>query len=450
MSFPSSFKPIQEKSSDLQGNFPSSFTPINEQKRMPHEKEGIFYKGLGKTLSKDLPKIQQGLGRVSRAAESIAGIPGEIQELLLKTPGFISESFGINPEKSKKATELTEKIIARLPTSQELREKGKVLTKGFLEPKTAGERFADEFIEFTAPFIGGVRNPQKLLRTALAGFGATGVGKEFEKAFDSKGVGKGAQLGSYALFSLFNPGGMKRYISSLYKEARKEIPKGVEISTEHYMNGLHELEKEIRSSLSPSQSQKEILKRIEEIRQKEGMIHPSQLEETKKSINEDLGKLLGESKNSITRKRIASYMKRISGITKDALREYGKENPEYWKKLEAADRAFATKEKSEVVARTLEKVLGKDSLLKLGIPALLHGGVHMIPGGTLLHGATPLYYMGRFLYRYAKSPELRRYYNQLLLGGSKGNPKMVKEAAKKIEKELPKVKVPERLTELET
>ncbi|MEK6883358.1 MAG: hypothetical protein AABY22_27265 [Nanoarchaeota archaeon] len=146
-----------------------------------------------------------------------------------------------------------------------------------------------------------------------------------------------------------------------------------------------------------------------------------------------------------TRKQLRGYMKRLSGITNESLKEYGEKNPEFWKLQKSADNAFATKAESEWVSRSLEKVLkGKiyPNLEKI-LPVALHFAGKALPalGSLKTAAATPLYYMSRFAYRYAKSPELRRYYNNLITGAMEDNPRLIKSSADKLEKELSKAPI---------
>lgn len=375
-----------------------------------------------------------------RAAESIGAIPGELESLALHLPGGIAKLFGYEAPGQEKILEKTEKILRRAPTSEELKKPIKEITKGHFEPRSPGEEFSDEVIDFTAPLLIGVNNPRSFIRLSLSGLGATGIGKGVEKTTGSKTAGKTAQMGSYFLLSLFNPKGMTRYIDNLYNKA-DELGKNIKLPTSKYYSQLDELSAEINKSKAPSTAQEKILKKIEEIKEKGGKeMTAEEFRETKKSLNSDIKDLRKETTDKKQKRLLNSYMTRLSGITRSSLKQTEKTHPEFWKYQSAADEAYGVKEESQLIQKTLQKVLGdKFEGLKKSLPFMFHAGEELIgPVGKGLRAVTPPYYLARFLYRYSKSPALRKYYNQMLTGAVEENPNKIKSAAKKLEPVLEK------------
>src|SRR6185295_7925888 len=380
-------------------------------------------------------------------------IPGSTREFIIETPGFVAKLFGADQEKVEKATELTKKILpgSGLPTSEKLKEKTSKLTGEYLKPKTPGEAFSDEATEFIAPLlipgsqsknIGALNKAKKIAMTVFKGIGGKAFGNYVRGQTGSEGLGKAAQIGSFIAMTLFNPLAMKKYVDELYSSARKSIPENARVSTRNYGDKLDTLKREINSSLSPSDSQKKILGKITEIENKMGTReNPNVILDTKQSINEDLSELMQKA-DKTTRKQIRAYMKRLSGITNETLKEYGESNPDFWAKQRAEDEAFGTLAESTWVAKGIEKSLGgkKYQHLEKALPFLIHGIGKLTPaiGGIAGKAATPAYFLARFAYRYAKSPVLRKHYNQLLLGGMEGNQKLTESAATALEKELAK------------
>lgn len=414
-SLPEGFELTQEKNDTPK--LPPGFELVSEKS----EKKPSFFE------SAFLEPIRGPLRTGARAVESIAGIPGEV------THG-IGSLFGITPRKGAP------------PRQEKIREFTRKLSGEFLEPKNEMERFSDEATEFIAPmlipFFGQARTAKSVLSMVGKGLAATGIGKAVEDITGSEDAGTGTQIGSYLLMSMLNPKGMGNYISNLYKGARETIPKNAKISPRVYSANLTKLEKEITSSLSPSNAQKQILNKINEIKERaKGRISPERILDTKQSINADLSDLMKQADRP-TRKMLRRYMKRLSGISDQALEDYGKKNPKFWELQSAADNAFATRAESEWVANSIKNALEgkKYPHLEKAFPFLLHGGIQYIPGvgtgtGTV---ATPAYFLGRFIYRYAKSPSLRRYYNQLLKGGLENNAVLIEKAAKNLNQELEK------------
>lgn len=375
----------------------------------------------------------------ARAFESLAGLPGDIARLGQLGSAKLASKLSGKPEE-----EFIKPIP--LPSKEDIREFGKKLTKGELEPRSPIEEFADDVIEFTSPFllplkgVGSIDKAKKIGTTFLKGIGATAVGKSIQGLTGSEPAGTSAQIGSYLIMSLFNPRGMSKFLGNIYKDARKSIPKDALVSTNSYINKLENIENEIKSSLSPSESQKKILSKIEEIKKSTASeVNPNVILDTKQSINEDLVRLMKDADKG-ERKRLAAYMKRISGITNDTLKEYGETNPKFWELQSAADEAFATKAQSEWIARGIEKALGGKQYphLEKVFPFLIHGAGKIVPalGGVAGASTTPAYFLSRFAYRYAKSSTLRKYYNQLMLGGFNGNKKEILEAAENVENAL--------------
>lgn len=419
------------------------------------------YPEFGKIISPSLGKEKLGdkvLRNILRTGavgvSSVAGIPGDIQQGIEAAPGGIAKLFGAEEEGTDKASDIARRLTRgifgkNLSSGQELKEAAQKLSKGYLAPQTPGEAFSDEVTEFVAPIlsplkgVGTIDKAKRLFKVASLGIASTALGRKIEKETGSHGAGQAAKIGSYVMMSLFNPKGMSRYLSNLYGAARETIKGDVPLlNTKNYVNNLTGLEKEINSSLAPSSVQKTILNKINEIKTAATEeVNPNRILDTKQSINSDLSDLMKQSDRA-TRKKIRGYMKRISGITNDALREYGEKNPKFWELQKSADNAFATKAESELIANNVQKALEGHHLphLEKALPLGLHFAGKAIPAiGSLKAGAaTPLYFMGRFAYRYAKSPTLRKYYNNLLTGGMEGDAKLIQSSAQKVEKELAK------------
>jgi hypothetical protein len=386
----------------------------------------------------------------SRAAESILGIPGDINEVLKDIPQALAEKLGADPERTKKVRKFVDFVSPlKFGTSQEWKNLMEKTTKGYLTPKSAAEKFSDEVTEFIAPLMipakgsGAIQKGKNLLSTLFKGTAATAIGKAVEGATDSEVGGKVGQIGSYILMSMFNPKGVGKYVEKLYQEANDALPKKASkfsnIKTGVYRKNLEDFKAGIEKSLSPSEPQKAIITKIDNILGSLPQeVHPERLLETKKSINTDIAKLERTAANKSERKLLNSYSKRLSGITKDTLRQYGKLNPRFFNALDAADVAHAAKEQSEWYGRLMRDVLkvSEYPLLYKGLP-LLGSPVAMFKAPLTALGV-PFYHMGKFAYRYAKSPALRKYYNELFKGAANANASLIRKAADKIEKELEK------------
>jgi len=403
------------------------------------------------TNSESLPQnaIRQISRTGARGAESILGIPGDVKNLIQNIPGGIASLLGIDEQKISKANEAVKALspFKGLKTGGELKELTTQVTGDYLKPKNSIEEFSDQVTEFVAPLLvpmkgaGALEKGKKIFSTLAKATGSTAIGNYVQGLTEREGAGNTAQIGSYVLMSLMNPKSMNKYISNLYKEVENSFPaegkKLGMVKTGNYRDRLIDFRKEISQSLSPSDSQKTIINKIDSLLGKlPEEVNPKRIWETKKSINTDITKLERAAANSSERKLLQNYNKKLSAITKETLKQHGKVNPKLWKAIEAADDAYSTKAQTEWMAKQIQKTLNPSEVpfLAKALPFLFKSGV----ATAVKSVGAPLYYTARFAARYKKSPALRKYYNQIFKGASIGNAKIVRNSAEKMNEELSK------------
>lgn len=392
----------------------------------------------------------------ARAGESLLGLPANFLNLIQEAPGALDKLFGQEPEIANKNTELLKNLnpLKKLKTSSELKAMTNQVSKGYTKPQTPAEAFSDKTIEFIAPFlvenagapgVSTVRKGLNMGRTVIQGLGANALGEAVKGLTGSEGVGDIATNGAYLLMSMIQPGSMGEYINNIYNAARQFGRRGINPMPE--IQGLGRLHRQISRSSAPSPDERAVLNLIEEYsttvmnKLANGEAHTANdVLRTRQSINQTLRKLISGS-NGEGRKVLERYYRRLNGITNRSLRNYGRQNPEFRHYLEAGDEAFRTRAQSEFISNSLSKFLEGKKLphLEKALPFVIGSAGQLIPGaGGISAAATPIYYAARFAYRYARSEQLRYFYNQMFRQINRGNGDAVRKISEKLNKDLGK------------
>lgn len=133
---------------------------------------------------------RQILRSLSRAGETIAGLPGDLNTLGKSVADFLLNKLGLpTPQQEPKVN---------LPTSSDLTSFMNKATGGYLEPQTEAERFADEVVSDAAtlaiPFGGG---KIKALQSVATSIGANLAKKGVEKLGGGAKTQEAAKLGGF-------------------------------------------------------------------------------------------------------------------------------------------------------------------------------------------------------------------------------------------------------------
>jgi len=126
------------------------------------------------------------LGRTgARALENLAGIPGDLASLVLGAGNYATR--GSIPTYAQ----VQEKLPVSLPTTSQVREFGKNLTGGILEPQSSGEQLWDDVVSGFTNLIAPIPGTGKLTaaKTALKGVQAV-AGSLAGKAAENMGFGQ--------------------------------------------------------------------------------------------------------------------------------------------------------------------------------------------------------------------------------------------------------------------
>ena len=368
---------------------------------------------------------------ISRGAEAIAGLPGDLAN-------FVGGLFGYQPG---------------YPGSGEFREASEEVSQGYTKPQNELEEKVGEVAQDVALFaLPGAKHysfARNLGIPLVANLAKEGIkyagGDEKQQA--------GAKIGSMVLLDLLSHrkglGTAKEYASSLFQKADEMIPKGLSISAENLQPALKNLESSFMKGGSRPDTA-EALTKIKEIlgEVKNGKIDLKDLVAFRPSINKWVDKYKGFEIGSspAIRKQIINNLNKVKSEVINAAEEYGsKYNPEYLKMSQSANEAYAAVSQSNKISNFIEKHAG-NKLQSMGAKALLGmGGIGSAgtlggaAGAAIGSGATlsgiATYKLFKTILR-SKSPTLRNHYFNIIKGAAAGNAGVVSKNAKALDKEL--------------
>jgi len=371
-------------------------------------------------------------------ASVLGGLPGDFRDFLGSAYGFLEEK---TPEKVgnvlKKGRELFEESgvkkllpINYFPTSHEVEEKLHEKTGQKYRPQSKQEEelrgLGKDITSFFAPGSGKMK---LLSRIGIPVMGFL-TKKGLEKAGGTHGQQEAGKMGTMIALSMMNPGGAKKHASSLFGKSERLVPPGTLMDASKVESALTPLKSKLaKGGSAPSKT--EALKKIDEI---EGKIKNGHMEihdalEFRKNINEILERAGGFDVPE--KERIASIrnLESVKDSIIKGINEYGKTHPEFGKINHAANRAFAVVQNSNLITRNIEKALQrplKSSALKslLNIAPYAGAGATAILSPELAAvgvGATGLYNSVKILTRVVRSPEMLKYYTNLVTAGLQNN-----------------------------
>ncbi len=380
----------------------------------------------------------------SRIGETILGATGDLIN-------FIANLVGENP-------------IINLPGQQDFQNVSEKVTLGYTKPQTEFENKTDELAKDVGSLLipGGAsygvwRNLGIPIVANLAKEGIKAKGGEGKTAQYAKA---GIMLGLDLLGGRLNQGSAKNYAGRLMNEAEALVPQGASINSRPLMNELNTLERQLTSGGTNDPTAAKALSEIKELRKMSVANHipVKRLIDARKTMNkiiEDMGGFEYFFKPKI-KSQIISKLNQVKNKTVDAVTDWGRRsgNSQFIDKWHNGNEAFSVAARSEVVGNFLEKNIGSFSKAPLvkGLFGLggAGAGIHHLASGASKLGisaatigasaAIPIYEGAKIIYQVAKSPNLRKYYMNIINAASYGNLDQVTRNANALEKELQKEK----------
>jgi hypothetical protein len=376
---------------------------VPEQKTFPRQ------------ISEEIPM------HVARAAETILGGPGEIQEfgnkllwnVLRKIPGF---DLGEYDENSS--------IGLQLPKTERFREITKEISGGKTEPKTEGQKRRGEYTETIASLVNPLTGSTSIGRAIVQGTAGEGAKEVIKALGGSEKQQEYGKLGTMFFSGLLKgENTAKSYYKNQYGQAQQAIPANAITNVSQLENELNSIKSTLTQGVStPSKSA--VLKPIDELLNKisGGRISVKNLDQAKRDINELMDDPALLQKNKY---QFLPFSKSID----DALELYGTQhNPTYLKHMRNANEAYAatkaSKKFSNLMKTKVDRVLDKLPLnteFKKAIPYAFMYGLYHTGGVAYPAAGYGILKAGEFFARAAKSPQLQKHYAKAIASGIQEN-----------------------------
>lgn len=402
--------------------------PVQRQQLSPLEDEG--------NIDREIERSQAQI--TSRMLETVGGLPGDLIS-------FISNITGAEP-------------TTKLPTSKDLRTFSEKASLGYTKPKNEFEERGGELAQDIASLAIPGSQSYGLLRNigiplvanlAKEGVKLTGSGEQGQDATKAAlmiGLDLISQRKALSGKVLGDSG--KAYAGKLFNEAREAIPENAMVKVGDLPNKIEELEKIMKRGGSRP-STRAALDKMKELKSdiKNGEIEAINLYEYRPAINELVDELggFGFSSTPAIKEKAIHNLNQVKSNVIDSLETYGKtENPNFLRPYQAANEAYSTASKSNVISSFLQKRFGSvmkspltKALFGISVPATQIGiGIASPASGVAAIGAKGIYDGGKVLYRVAKSPTLAKYYGKVLAGALSGNTAEVLTNLQLLDKEL--------------
>ncbi len=380
----------------------------------------------------------------ARGAEAFFGGIGSLMNLL--TPELYESDEGIPFGEGERPK--------GFPDANELREITKEKTGRYLEPKNERQKIGQEYSSdvgsmFSLPFLGPIAN----ILLPAAGQAAKQSLKFSGANETQQDIGK---LGIMGIASLANLGNARGVSIQAMNAARDMIPTGLQISAGPSLRALNNIRNQSwwRTGSTPSKAPAmQMVERIENQIGQNGTLNLRDAMQIRRDINEARKGLGAFNIPPITDRRSArAYLDQVDRALLDSMENYGaRVNPQWWHDYNLANQAFGLTERTGKMAELIEKTAKpfQSDMAKIlfhsGAGALASGvglggtlgAVSGIAGAGAIAGQTV-----KLINRMARSPILRRHYNEVLRATTTGQANVIQKALKDFDKAALKYEYP--------
>lgn len=396
----------------------------------------------------------------SRVAESIAGMPGDIIQLVKSLGSYLDEKLPNAKKEPNFLQKAASSLLDKVPTSDQLKGATSKLTKGYTDPETPNQELVDEISSLAGALALPLKNPSKFfnftkelgLRLPKAFAKATGA-ELAKETVDKLGGGVGAQtaaeMGTLFLLSSLSQKTAKQFVNGKYQKARSSIPEGTILPTESLVKDLGSLEKDLAGVLEGPTSEK-VLPKIRQLKSnlQGGTVEADKLLDAYHTVNEMLrDRGLFKELGSAEKRMLKAKFDRFKDEIRKPLTSYGQHNPVFLKEWNEANRAYSVMSeykdlsawlKSKDILKTHSTILAYDLITN----AIKSGPIPAIVGTTKLAStslpAAGAYQTGKVIARMIKDPSLRKHYFQVIEAASKENLSATLKSMKKLNEDLNK------------
>lgn len=387
----------------------------------------------------------------ARIAETVLGAPraiGEFGEMLVPEELLKkgAEKIGLR-EPVEKGLEFAKEYAPYklFPKSEDVKEFNKFLFGKKVEPKNKWEERSDELIsDFSALALPLPGSQLKFLKPALLAAGGNIASEIVGKFKGSEKEKTYAKLGTFLVGSLINPKSAEKFKNILYEEARSKIPEGATVSSTSLENTINTLEHDLRKG-GIAGSDKEALQKIADIRSEMqgAQIPVDSLDRLKVKINEAKAGIYSQLAGN--KPGIKSAKRNLESVGKsvdDALKLYGKQNPEWealYRPANEVHGAIAQSHKVRNMIGRVAKKFGHHAVLPIFGISHLAGPLHTLEGlATTGIAGTAILTGGEIGARIWKSKTLRKLYMNTINSALKDDAVAIEQNLNRMEKALEK------------
>lgn len=323
-------------------------------------------------------------------------------------------------------------------------------------PSTKPQNRVENFIQNTVVDTGELFLPGKYLKMgkyALSPMRALGISTAANTAGEGvyqfsgdESKGDMTRRGSMLALSLMNPTSAKDISKNLYAQASQQLPKGATGNASSLVNSLNSLENKILKSRpvgNLSSSEKFVYDQIQNFRNlvKNNQIDIDQLTAQKRSFGQELNKHVFELTDRTAKKGIKSLSLEILDGVKKTMKDYGRQNPQWYKFQSAADQAHGAIEQSSYISRFLNKYLkGRPETLSHLFGGGALAGVSHLAGGLPAAITSGAYLGAKVTSQMIKSPELRKHWSKVIGAAAAENPKLLNSSLDEMQEAMEKDK----------
>lgn len=313
----------------------------------------------------------------------------------------------------------------------------------YLKPKNKLEKFVSDVTQDASSLLlpGGALTKAGLrgtrpLKGLLTSLGANAGGEFVGQFTGDEKKGAYTKMGLMFLLSSLNKPGAKQAVDDLYARKDALLPPDAMANTGKTVANTNRLKREIlqgRGYEDLAASEKFVVDEADKVlrNMQGGQINVKTLESMKRSLNENLEKFVYEAAAKGSKKTARVKAALINGYIKDAMKDYGKANPEWWKLQQSADQAFGAMQQSNFVSNFIQKHVKQGGLAE-GLLHLFGGAAETLGTGVIPYQAT------KILYRIAKSPELAKHYTRVLSSAAAENAPLMNRELRELDQKLKK------------
>jgi hypothetical protein len=302
----------------------------------------------------------------ARAVESAAGLPGNIESL-----GRGLVNVGSRAITGKEAVSPQ----TLLPTSQNIRQLGKVPGSNYLEPQGNLEELSDEIVgdltSFLVP-IPGVTQGTNIKRAAkLAGLSNL-AGFATKKVTGSEGLGDVVKMGSLLVPAFFGLPKARDLMRTAYDDAYKALPQDATVSAKGIKPKLDKISELISHGISTPENQ-ELANLITDVESKiQGGVMPLRSADAiKKQLN---GMIYGgKYGDKSALQGIEKLLPTVTHSLNEAINDYAKTNPSFGAPYQQANELFAAINGGPKIVRWIEKHITPDKAIYSLMASLIKG-----------------------------------------------------------------------------